>query len=144
MMRKKLNPRFVSPTREYSFKEIAHLYKLNIRTVQKWPRYGLKVLEGTLSPILVLGSDLLEFFKVRDEKCKKPISKGEFYCTRCNESRSSLQKEVKFLPTNKRTGSGKKQFRITGICEVCSCPLNRIANEDQLEDFKNGLKKKRC
>ncbi len=143
-MRRKLNPRFISPNREYSFKEIAKIYGLHIRTVQKWPEQGLKVLEGTLSPILVLGSDLIEFFKARDEKCKKPTKEGEFYCTRCNDSRASTLRDVKFIPTKKRTGRGKKQFRITGICEVCSCPLNRIANEDQIKNFKNSLKKRRC
>jgi hypothetical protein len=142
-MRRKLNPRYISPTREYSFKEIAQIYKLNIGTVQKWPKYGLQVLDGTFSPILVLGSDILEFFQERDKKCKRPIKEGEFYCTRCNDSRASLPRDIKFIPTNKRTGRGKKQFRITGICEVCSCPLNRIANDDQVENFENLSKQKR-
>ena len=143
-MRKRLNPRYISPNREYSFEEIAQIYGLHIRTVQNWQKQGLKVLEGTLSPILVLGSDILEFFKERDEKCKKPTKEGEYYCTRCNESRASAPNEVNLIPTKKRTGRGKKQYRITGICEVCSCPLNRITNEDQIENFKNALKKKRC
>ena len=142
-MRKRLNPRYISPNREYSFKEIAQIYGLHIRTVQNWQKQGLKVLEGTSSPILVLGSDLLKFLKERDAKCKKPVNEGEFYCTRCNESRASIPKEVKFIPTGKRTGKGKNQFRITGICEVCSCLLNRFTNEDQIKNFKNSVKKKR-
>jgi len=142
-MRKRLNPRYISLTREYSFKEIAEIYGLHIRTVQNWQKQGLKVLAGTSSPILFLGSDLLEFFKERDKKCKKPVMDGEFYCTRCNKSRASVLREVKYIPTQKLTGKGKKQFRIIGICEVCSCPLNRIANEDQIENFKKAQKKKR-
>ena len=62
-MRRKLNPRLISLRREYSFKEIAQIFGLHIRTVQKWPKHGLKILDGTLSPILVLGSDLKEFLK---------------------------------------------------------------------------------
>jgi len=142
-MRRKLNPRLISLRREYSFKEIAKLFNRHIRTVQSWQKQGLEILDGTLSPILVLGSDLKEFLKERDEKCKKPTKEGEYYCTRCNESRASVLKEVKFIPLKKITGRGKKQFRITGICKICSCPLNRIANEDQIENFKNSLKKKR-
>ena len=142
-MRRKLNTRLISLRREYSFKEIAKLFNRHIRTVQSWQKQGLKILDGTLSPILVLGSDLKEFLKERDEKCKKPTKEGEFYCTRCNDSRASVLKDVKFIPTKKRTGRGKKQFRITGICEVCSCLLNRFTNEDQIKNFKNSLKKKR-
>jgi hypothetical protein len=50
----------------------------HIRTVQRWKREGLKILDEETRPFLVMGQDLQDFLKARSRSRKRPLQPGEF------------------------------------------------------------------
>ena len=140
-MGKMSNLNLVRSRREYTYKEIAKLFNLNIRTVQSWRKEGLIILDGTLKPVLVLGSELKRFIKEKRDRKKRNLQPVEFYCLRCREPRQSIPEKVSFILTGKIVGREKKQIKITGVCSVCSCSLNRLSSEDKVKIFKNSQRR---
>jgi hypothetical protein len=133
-MRKKLNLSLISVCREYSYTEIAELYNLHIRTIQIWKKEGLNVVEGTKKPILVLGSELKKFLLERQLRYKKPLKIDEFYCTRCNEPRTSVPDKVFEEHSGKMIARNKELIYRRGVCIKCSCPLFRFSSEDKIKE----------
>jgi len=133
-MRKKLNISLISNRREYSYTEITELFNLHIRTIQAWKTEGLNILEGTKRPILVLGIELKKFLEERQRKYKKPLKRDEFYCTRCNEPRTSVPDKVFEEHSGKMIAHNKELIYKRGVCIKCSCPLFRFSSEDKIKE----------
>ncbi len=93
-MKRRLNISLIRCRREYSYKEIAELFSIHIRTVQSWRKQGLNILEGTAKPILILGSELKRFLQEKRSKKRRTLEVDEFYCTRCNEPRKSIPDKI--------------------------------------------------
>jgi hypothetical protein len=72
------NARIFRSRRAYSFAEIAEMLNTHIRTVQRWKREGLKILDEETRPFLVMGQDLQDFLKARSRSRKRPLQPGEF------------------------------------------------------------------
>jgi len=141
-VRRRLNNSLIRCRREYSYKEIAELFNIHIRTVQIWRKRGLNILNGTSKPILILGSELKRFLQEERRKKRRTLEIDEFYCTRCNEPRKSIPDKIKVELTGRLIGHGKKQILIRGICILCSCSLCKFSSEDKIKEFKNILMKK--
>ena len=62
-MSKKYEARKIKTKRSYTFKEIADLLGLHIRTIQSWHTDGMLTLEGSNNPYLVMGTDVQNYIK---------------------------------------------------------------------------------
>jgi len=135
-MRRKANISLVHSRREYSYKEIAELFNRHPRTIQSWRKQGLRILDGTAKPILILGAELKRFLQEKRKKKKRPLEIDEFYCTRCNEPRKSIPDKIMVEHTGRLIGDEIKQLRIKGICTVCACSLSRLSSENQIKELE--------
>lgn len=73
------NPNLIKETLSYSTQEIADLLNIHKRTVQEWHKEGLPRIDSR-KPFLVLGSNLKEFIRSRQNKRKQKCRINEFYC----------------------------------------------------------------
>ncbi len=117
--------------RSYSSEEIAEALHLHIQTVRHWRKNGLQPLEGSLSPLLFLGSDVKDFLKKQNNKHKVTLQPDEFYCLRCKIAVKPL--ETKTIDRGFLLGNGKASILTTANCPKCDCPLykfgSKVANQ---------------
>ena len=134
------NGRLFKAKRAYSFAEIAEKLGTHDRTVQRWRREGLKILEDHAKPFLVMGQDLRDFMKARRRSRKKPLKMGEFYCPRCREPRRSRPDKLTAQTTQRRLGKTQKQVLLRGVCELCGQRLLLFSSDRKAAEWpKNGL-----
>jgi len=134
-MAKKYNTRIIRLNYAYSLLEVSDLFGNHIRTVRAWLKKGLPIIEG-IYPYLVKGRDLKEFLDSKKQKRKVKLQVGQFYCIKCKIGVHSLNNQVRLVYSGKTIGKGIKDFTIQGICEICGTKINRISNENKLEEIK--------
>ncbi len=122
-MAKRYNTRIIKLNYAYSLKQIADLYKINIRTVRRWIKEGLLIVEE-IYPYLVKGSELKRFLDNKQQNRKTKLLAGEFYCVKCQQARKPLNNIVSLKYSGKTIGRGIKDFTIQACCEVCGTKLN--------------------
>lgn len=84
-------------------------------------------MEKDVTPLLVMGSDLIEFLKKKKMKNKAPLAEDEFYCLKCHKPVKAKIGSKATIKTGKRIGrAGLEQLNRTGVCEVCGTSLNRF------------------
>ena len=134
------NGKLFKAKRAYSFAEIAEKLGTHDRTVQRWRKEGLKILEDHAKPFLVMGQDLRDFLKARRRSRKKPLKMGEFYCPRCREPRKSRPDRLTAQATQRRLGKTYRQVLLRGVCELCGQPLLLFSSDRKAAEWtKNGL-----
>ncbi|MBI5403372.1 MAG: helix-turn-helix domain-containing protein [Ignavibacteriae bacterium] len=139
--KRKYYPNSVKSRRSYTLKEIAEIYNLHIRTVQNWIKQGLKIIDMSHSPYLVLGQEVRDFLKAKKRNRKRSLKPGEFYCTRCHEPRRSIPKHISFNKTNKLLGKNEKQIIVIGVCMVCGNKLFLFSSQKKVAEMKKkGMK----
>ena len=137
--KRKYNPNLVKLRHSYTLAEIAEVYGVHKRTVHSWRKQGLKAIDETSKPYLVIGAEIRRFLKEKSQKRKHPLKPGEFFCPRCQNPRKSLQDQLSVEITNKRLGR-YRQAIIRGVCEVCHCPLFLFSSDRKVQELKeNGL-----
>jgi len=134
--KRKYNPNLVKSRRSYTLKEIAEIYNLHIRTVQDWIKQGLKIIDESHSPYLILGQDVRDFLKVKRQKRKHNLKPGEFYCTKCNIPRKSIPEKIIFEKTEKLLGKNGRQVIIKGICVVCKNKLFLFSSQRKAKEME--------
>lgn len=117
---KKINPKKLNSYIAYSIKELMELLCVDHKTVIRWIEAGLKTVEGSKKPILIMGQDVKDFLNQRQQKKKFKLKRSEFFCFRCRQ------------PTNAKKGStciknGKK----LALCRVCSSKISRTIKPHQ-------------
>ena len=146
--KRKYNPNLIRLRHSYTLSEISEVYGVHKRTVQSWKKQGLKVIDETSKPYLVIGAEIKQFLKDNRRKRKHPLKPGEFFCPRCQNPRKSLQDQLSVEITNKRLGRYRqaiiigryRQAIIKGVCEVCHCPLFLFSSDRKVQELKeNGL-----
>ena len=138
--KRKFNPNLIRARHSYTFAEISEVYGIHRRTVQNWRKRGLKVIDETSKPYLVIGAEIRRFLKDNSQKRKHPLKPGEFFCPRCKNPRKSLQDRFKIEIRDKRLGKKYRQAIMQGVCEVCYCPLFLFSSDRKVQELKeNGL-----
>jgi excisionase family DNA binding protein len=127
------NPRLAKIHRSYTVEEIATLYRVHRNTVRQWIKAGLPAVDQR-RPVLVLGSALAEFLRVRRTENKRPCKPGEIYCMRCREPRSPAGGAVRYHPITPTQGN------LVGICTACSAGLFRRVSVANLGQFDGLLR----
>jgi hypothetical protein len=133
------NPKRVRLRRSYTFAEIAEVYGIHTRTVQRWREQGMEAVDETSKPYLVMGEEVRRFLREKNRKCKHPLEPDEFFCPRCRVARKSLPHRISIEFTDKRLGR-YRQAVIRGECEICQCRLTRFSSDKQVPELmKTGL-----
>src|SRR3990167_4045944 len=79
------NPRLIKSRRSYSIGDITSLFGIDRKTCHRWIKdKGLRVIEKNVSPLLVMGTDLISFLKDKRVKSKVVLREGEFFCMKCH------------------------------------------------------------
>lgn len=137
-MAKNHNLKLIKSRRAYTYMKIAQIFKIHQRTVQKWHRQGLKVIDEEKRPFLVMGEEVCRFLKENAEKRRKTLKTGEFFCFKCRCARRSLPGNMSIETTPKQLGKDSKQVFIRGICEVCGQSLLLFFSEKRLDELKDS------
>lgn len=113
--------------KSYSIAEITSLFGITRKTCSRWLKEGLKVVEESVSPILVMGFDLENFIKERRTKKKINLKENESLCMKCHKAVIAKIGSEQVIKTGKRIGKdNQEQLRKIGICEVCGTKINRF------------------
>ncbi len=138
-MSKKYEVRKIKTKRSYTFKEIADLFDVHIRTIQAWHVNGLVTLEGSNNPYLVMGVDVQNYIKQQKQKHKVTLKVNEFYCISCRKAVTTT--EVFSNSNGIKMGGNKQSVILSGVCPTCSRKVNRFTTNDQsiLEGKSNTI-----
>jgi len=122
------NPNLIKETLSYSTQEIADLLSIHKRTVQEWHKEGLPRIDSR-KPFLVLGSNLKEFIRSRQNKRKQKCRINEFYCMKCKEPRQSRNNlvDIRFLSASR--------LLVIGLCVQCHTRINKIGSIKNIDEI---------
>ena len=123
----KYNINLITARRSYYINEIASLLRMNRKTCCYWIKHeGLKTVES-ISPMLITGTDLINFIKEKRQKRKIPVKENEFLCMKCRKSVRAKTGSEETIKTGKTIGKDdRKQLKKTGICEKCGTRLHKF------------------
>jgi len=114
--------------RSYNSTEISGLLEVDRKTVRRWIKYeNLKVIETGVSPILIMGIDLIDFIRNKRKKRKMKTNKDEYICFKCHRVVKAEIGSEQIIKTGKTIGKeNHEQLRKTGVCEHCGTKLNKF------------------
>jgi hypothetical protein len=112
----------------YSVHEIADLYALHPQAIRRWIKHGLRRIDDR-RPILIHGTDLIEFLETRQKARKRRCRHDEFYCCRCREARRAKYNQVVIEIRNRR------QLNISASCELCGTCMNRAGTVCRIAEY---------
>lgn len=127
------NARLIRARLTYTISEIATLFGLHIRTVQRWYKQGLIPVEVDTKPLLFTGNEIKRFLEHKRRSGKIELKDGEFYCPKCRQARSSAPRSIGIIDTKRRIGRDDYSVHIKGICQICSCKLTRFSTRSRLK-----------
>ena len=130
------NLKSIKNRRSYTLAEISEKLNVHVRTVQSWRKGGLKVIDTTAKPFLILGEDLKFFLNGCAQRRKHPLKPEEFFCPHCHLPRKSLVEKISLEHTGRTLGQKYKQVVLRGVCAVCGCGMIRFSSDRK---FQNGL-----
>lgn len=111
----------------YSTQEIAQLLKVNKKTVFRWFKEGLVLLDFKQTPRLVMGDDLKAFIKAKREATQIKLNWNEFYCLRCRKAVVAKRGSEKTEKTGKNIGlNNRSQEIICAKCKECDGSIARL------------------
>ena len=118
----------ITARRSYSIGEIASLLGVDRKTCGRWVRCGdLEIVEQNTSPILVIGTDLINFIRKKRAKRKVPVKENEFYCMKCHKAVRAKTGSEQIIKTGKMIGrDNREQLKKVGVCEDCNTLLNKF------------------
>ena len=127
------NTRLIKSKRSYSMTQIASLLNIDRKTCHRWlKKDGLRPIEQNVNPILVMGTDLIDFLKNKRTKRRVILSRGQFYCFKCHKSVGAKAGSEKTIKTGKKIGkSNSDQYKKIGNCKVCNTRVNRFIGVSQ-------------
>jgi len=138
-MAKTYNLRRIRNKRSYSFKELADLLRVHVRTVQAWHKDGMPIIECSQYPYLVLGSDVKAYLKNLQSKRQVKLRAGECYCVACHKAVKPLG--VKKQSNNRKMGEGKESISLIGKCPFCQNKVFRFDSRELLKTTPKPHKK---
>lgn len=127
-MSKKYEIRKIKTKRSYTFKEIADLLGVHVRTVQSWHLDGLSPLEGSNNPYLVMGGEIKMYLKQKSLKNRVQLDENELYCMGCRKA--VVPTKVYKYVNGIKIGGNKLSVRLSGICPICAKKVNKFTSKD--------------
>ncbi|TAN86726.1 MAG: DNA-binding protein [Gallionella sp.] len=118
MKKRRHNPNLAKIHRSYTVEEAADLYGVFKGTVRNWIKAGLPALNDK-RPMLILGSDLAAFHRVKNTKNKQSCKPGEMYCFKCHAPKLADGGMVDCMPVT------EKIWNLVAICPDCYTIMNQ-------------------
>jgi hypothetical protein len=125
--RRTYNVRHIRRDYSYTIQEIAALFDLHKNTLSQWLKAGLKPIDRS-RPVLIHGSDLVNFLLARQSARRARCQPDEFFCFRCRAPRHPLGRKVDVQPRN------AKLLNLVAVCAKCSTTM-RKAGSAQKQTF---------
>ena len=111
----------------YTTQEISQLLKVNRKTIFRWFKEGLEILDSSKTPKLVMGFDLKSFIKAKREIKQVKLGWNEFYCLRCRRSVLAKRGSEQTEKTGKNIGlNNREQEMISAKCKDCGGSVARF------------------
>ena len=111
----------------YSTQEVGELLHVNRKTILRWVKEGLLLIDRTKTPKLIMGSDLEAFIKAKRSRNQVKLSWNEFYCLGCRKAVLAKRGSEHTEKTGKCIGSeNREQTMIFALCKECSRSVARI------------------
>ena|SRR3989344_3259764 len=122
------NINLITARRSYTIGEIASLWGISRKTCGRWIKYeGLEPIEKHTSPLLIIGTDLIDFIKKKRREKKIPTKENEFFCVKCHEAVRAKTGSEQIIKTGKMIGrDNREQLKKIGVCENCKTRLNKF------------------
>lgn len=111
----------------YNLKEVCALLGVNRKTLLRWLREGLALLDEAQKPRLVMGSDLKAFIKTKRDAKQVKLQFDEFYCLTCRKAVQAKRGTQTTEKTGKKIGRIERyQEMICGKCKECDGNIARF------------------
>ncbi len=123
----KISVQRIHISRSYTIPEIADLFAVSRRTIQRWLLDGLESVDETSRPILIMGITLRKYVKEKIRNKKATLQENEFYCFRCRAAVVAESGSESITKTGKiHRSSGKEQTIKVGKCRFCGGVVRRF------------------
>ena len=116
----RFNPQIIHGHLSYTIRQITEELGINKKTCLRWIADGLAVVPGQKKPILIMGSELKKFIRLKNSKKKVSLKRHEFYCLKCKAARRAKHGTIT------KSGDTKK-----GECSVCGSKMTRKIKPQQ-------------
>lgn len=111
----------------YNLKEVCNLLGVNRKTVLRWLKEGLVLLDDVQKPKLIMGSDLKAFIRAKRKAKQVKLQLDEFYCLTCRKAVKAKRGTQKTEKTGKKIGKIERdQEMICGKCKECNGNIARF------------------
>ena len=111
----------------YNTQEVSRLLKVTRKTIFRWFKEGLPLLDPVRTPKLIMDSDLKAFLLAKRELKQVKLNWNEFYCLRCRKPVLAKRGSERTEKTGKCIGSqNREQTMIFALCKECSGAVARI------------------
>lgn len=119
--RRTYNVRHIRRDYSYTIQELSELFSLHKNAVGQWLKAGLKPIDRS-RPILIHGSDIMQFLKSRQSDRRTTCQPDEFFCFRCRVPRLPLGRRVDVQPRN------AKLLNLVAVCAECSTTMRKVGS----------------
>jgi len=117
----------ISSKSTYTLEEVSNLFSVDVRSVSRWIKEGLELLESTRRPYLIMGADLKSFIVSKRKKYKVTLKEYEFYCLKCRKAVTAKKGSLEVKKTGRTIGKrGRDQLTRKGICRDCNSSVYRL------------------
>ena len=120
-MSKRLNPNHVKMHRSYTVIEASEVLDVHPKSVRNWIKAGLTVIDES-RPLLIHGSDLKVFLKLRRKAHLHQCGLSEMYCFNCKSPKQPNAEDLTFIA--KPAGMAQ----MTGRCSECGSKTNKYVS----------------
>ncbi len=111
----------------YTPQEVGYLLNIDRKTVFRWLKEGLPLLDPIKTPKLVMGNDLKTFLQAKRIANQSKLNWNEFYCFHCRKAVLAKRGTEKKEKTGKDIGSeNTEQEMILASCKDCSGSIARL------------------
>ena len=111
----------------YSLKEVCSLLGINRKTVLRWLKEGLVLLDATKKPWLIMGYDLQAFIRAKRKAKQVKLQFDEFYCLTCKKAVKAKRGTQRTEKTGKKIGKNEReQEMLCGKCKECGNNIARF------------------
>lgn len=111
----------------YNPQEISQLLKVNRKTIFRWFKEGLPLLDATRNPKLIMGDDIKTFIQAKRDLKQVKLNWNEFYCMHCRKAVLAKRGSEQTEKTGKNIGSSNRdQEMICAKCKECDSSVARF------------------
>jgi len=127
-MSKRVNANLAKIHRSYFVSEVAETIGVHKNTVRVWIKDGLPICDNAY-PILILGRDLREYLRAKQNNNKRPCKANEMYCLKCRAPKEPMGNMVDYHPKTATRG------QLTALCSSCESIINRFTTLDKANEL---------